>query len=87
MHGRNTKTIDCLFIYFRSPACVMVGMIFIYSSSSVYALERLGCADYYLRKQVAGFLLGVVGAIIARYLPLDLIKRFIPLTFCCELSF
>jgi cell division protein FtsW len=61
--------------------CIMVGMIFIYSSSSVYALERLGSADYYLRKQVAGFLLGVLGAVIARYLPLELIKRCIPLVF------
>ncbi len=62
--------------------CVIIGMVFIYSSSSVYALERLGCPDYYLRKQVAGLALGMVGLFIVRYLPLSFIKKCVPWAFC-----
>jgi cell division protein FtsW len=61
--------------------CVTIGMIFIYSSSSVYALERLGCADYYLRKQVAGLALGMIGLFVVRYLPLSFIKQCVPWAF------
>lgn len=57
-------------------------MVFIYSSSSVYALERLGCPDYYLRKQVAGLTLGMIGLFIVRYLPLSFIKKCVPWGFC-----
>lgn len=35
--------------------CVLIGMIFIYSSSSVYALERIGTADYYLKNSSSGY--------------------------------
>jgi cell division protein FtsW len=61
--------------------CVMIGMIFIYSSSSVYALERLGSPDYYLRKQVTGLALGIIGLFIVRFLPLEFIKRCVPWAF------
>ncbi len=62
--------------------CVIIGMVFIYSSSSVYALERLGCPDYYLRKQLAGLTLGMIGLFIVRYLPLSFIKLCVPWAFC-----
>ena len=65
--------------------CVIIGMVFIYSSSSVYALERLGRADYYLRKQMAGFLVGFVGLLIVRFLPLDFIKKSVPWAFAGSL--
>ena len=61
--------------------CVMIGMIFIYSSSSVYALERLGSSDYYLRKQVVGLALGIIGLFIVRFLPLEFIKQSVPWVF------
>lgn len=55
--------------------CILIGMIFIYSSSSVYALERIGSADYYLKKQLAGFILGLMGLMVLRFLPLEFIKK------------
>lgn len=58
--------------------CVIIGMVFIYSSSSVYALERLGRADYYLKKQIAGLVLGLVAMVILRFLPLAFIKKWTP---------
>ncbi len=62
--------------------CVIIGMIFIYSSSSVYALERIGSSDYYLRKQIAGLALGIIGLYIMRFLPLEFIKICVPWVFC-----
>lgn len=61
--------------------CIIIGMVFIYSSSSVYALERLGSADYYLRKQLSGFALGLVALIIVRLTPLHFIKQSVPWVF------
>ncbi len=61
--------------------CVIIGMVFIYSSSSVYALERLGSADYYLRKQIIGLLIGLVALLVIRFLPLEFIKKYVPLAF------
>ncbi len=61
-----------------SMICVIIGMVFIYSSSSVYALERLGRADYYLRKQIAGLVLGLIAMIIIRFIPLEYIKKLVP---------
>ncbi len=62
--------------------CILIGMIFIYSSSSVYALERIGTANYYLKKQLAGLILGFMGLIILRFLPLSFIKQMTPFVFC-----
>ena len=61
--------------------CVIIGMVFIYSSSSVYAFERLGRADYYLRKQIAGFVVGMIALLVLRFLPLEFIKKCVPWTF------
>lgn len=68
-----------------SMICVAIGMIFIYSSSSVYAFERLGSSDYYLRKQITGLALGIVALFIIRFLPLIFIKRCVPWTFIAML--
>ena len=65
--------------------CMIIGMVFIYSSSSVYALERLGCADYYLRKQLAGCALGLAGMVILQFLPLSFIKKIVPWVFIATL--
>lgn len=61
--------------------CILIGMVFIYSSSSVYALERLGSADYYLRKQLSGLALGFVAMLIMRLIPLPFIKQWVPLVY------
>ncbi len=79
VHSENNST---LFSFISiAMICVIIGMVFIYSSSSVYALERLGSADYYLRKQVAGFALGIVALFIIRFLPLAFIKQWVPWVF------
>ncbi len=64
-----------------TSALIILGFIFIYSASSVYALERLGSSSYYVKKQFWGLLLGVLGLIVARALPLPFIKKASPYLF------
>ncbi len=60
---------------------VIVGFIFIYSASSVYALESSGNAGFFVRKQVIGLILGLIGIGIIVLLPLDLIQKLSPFLF------
>jgi cell division protein FtsW len=57
---------------------VIIGLIFIYSSSSVFALERFGSAHYFVKKQFFALILGFCALIVARFVPLDLIKYLSP---------
>lgn len=60
---------------------LVIGSLFIYSSSSIYALERFGSPHYYLRKHLFGLFLGSVSFFIARWVPLIYIKRMSPFLF------
>lgn len=66
-------------------ALLIIGLLFIYSSSSVYALEKFGSASYFVKKQLFGIGLGCIGLLICRFIPLDLIKNLSPLIFCSSL--
>ncbi len=60
---------------------IIVGLIFIYSSSSVFALERFGSAHYFVKKQIIALFLGIVGASVACFMPRRLIYSLTPLFF------
>lgn len=60
---------------------IIIGLLFIYSSSSVYALEQTGSSHYYLKKQTIGLLVGLVAFFIARYISLNFIELMTPLFF------
>ncbi len=64
-----------------SAILFIVGFIFVYSSSSIYALDRYGSPHYFVFKQLTGFVLGLAGMIIIRLIPLALIKKTAPLIF------
>lgn len=66
-------------------ALVVIGLLFIYSSSSVYALEKLGSSTYFVKKQLIGLLLGIVAMVIMRFISLDFIKRASPFFFLSSL--
>lgn len=62
-----------------------IGLLFIYSSSSVFALEKLGTAHYFFRKQLIGLLIGLLAAMSMRFIPLATIKKTAPLLFLTSL--
>ena len=54
---------------------VILGVIFVYSSSSYYALETLGQPLYFVKKQLIGILVGIFAFFIGRTLPLNFFKN------------
>lgn len=53
---------------------IILGLIFVYSSSSYYALETLGQSMYFVKKQCVGIVLGLFAMLIAYLLPLNFFK-------------
>ncbi len=64
---------------------ILIGLIFIYSSSSIFALEKCGSSAYFVKKQTFGLLLGIIAMLIARFLSLSFIKKLTPLFFASSL--
>lgn len=73
---------------FLSIVCVLItiGLIFIYSSSSVYALHKMGTSFYYLKKQLGGCLLGLASFFSVWIIPLTFLHRITPLLFLGSLT-
>ncbi len=60
---------------------VIIGFVFIYSSSSIYALEKFGSAHYFLKKQCIYLLPALIGFFFFALVPIKIIKRYAPLLF------
>lgn len=65
---------------------LVIGLLFIYSSSSVFALEKIGSAHYFLKKQIVGLIIGLAAIFIIRFIPLQFIKQMAPLFFLGSLA-
>lgn len=62
---------------------IAVGIIFIYSSSAFFALEKHGSSFYFVKKQLLGIFLGGFFFYCAQNFPLEFLKRLsIPLMIC-----
>ncbi|HLB40946.1 MAG TPA: putative lipid II flippase FtsW [Candidatus Babeliales bacterium] len=59
----------------------ILGVLFVYSASSVYALESFGAANFFLKKQLISIVLGLILLLGAAQLSLDTLKRWTPLAF------
>jgi len=79
----NKKTITGLLHCIISCVILLciIGLIFVYSSSSIYALERFGSASYFAKKHMIGLMLGLIGVSVLQVIPLQTIKRATPLSF------
>jgi len=82
---KSTMHSDLLLFTGAITAMIICGMIFIYSSSSIFALEKFGIAHYFVKKQFFGLLVGVLGLIIAYLAPLKVIQKLSPLLFWLSL--
>ncbi len=60
---------------------ILIGCLFVYSSSSVYALETFGSSFFFVKRQCIGLALGLCALIAGRALPLSAIKRTAPFLF------
>jgi cell division protein FtsW len=60
---------------------ILIGCLFVYSSSSVYALETFGTSLFFVKRQCAGLFLGLIALCIGRTIPLNFIKKNAPFLF------
>lgn len=58
---------------------LIIGFLFIYSASAIYALEMFGDSHYFVKKQCVGLAVGLVALVIARFIPVYTIKKMVPL--------
>ena len=76
-HLKNDFSILCSIV----TALVIIGLLFVYSSSSIYATQQYGSTHYFLKRQCIGLLLGLCAFFVLRKLPFDLIYICTPLFF------
>lgn len=84
-HKKTIKILLKCVIACVSLLCI-IGLIFVYSSSSIYALEKCGSASYFLLKHCMGLGLGFVALLLIQYIPPDLIQSLTPLAFLSALA-
>ncbi|KKP25022.1 MAG: Cell division protein FtsW [candidate division TM6 bacterium GW2011_GWF2_30_66] len=65
---------------------VAIGLVFIYSSSCVYAMEKFSSAQYFVKKQAFGLILGLISILFVFILPLKFIKKITPYLFWGSLA-
>ncbi len=77
---QHTRTATYIFFASAITLCI-IGTIFIYSASSVFALQRFGSPLYYVKRHMIGLLLGIIAFASMRYIPIQIIKRIAPSVF------
>ncbi len=74
MLSHNKSTLDLKIFLVIITILVTLGFLFIYSSSCVYAAEKLGASNYFLKKQTIGLLLAIITLLCAQAVPLWLTR-------------
>ncbi len=85
MHKTNTLN-DLIVFVGIVAALIICGIVFIYSSSSIYAIERFGVPYYFVKKQLLGIFIGTIGLACAHLTPLKVIQKLSPLFFWIALA-
>jgi len=65
----------------------LLGLVFIYSSSSVYALERFGSAHYFVKRQALHLIPAFFALLFFAFIPIRFFKKYVPLIFFLSLIF
>ncbi len=60
---------------------ILISCLFVYSASSVYALETFGTSFFFIKRQFIGLGVGIIALFIGRILPLSFLKQIAPLFF------
>lgn len=81
----NRLKIDFRFLLSIVGILTLVGVIFIYSASSVYALEKFGSSTYFLKKHLFMLLLAVGGFVLFASVPIKFWRKYAPLLFLFSL--
>ena len=83
---KNTLKENLLILLSLTTILITIGLIFIYSSSSVYAAQKMGSSFYYIKKQLMGCAIGIISFFSIWIVPLSLLQKLSPLLFLISLS-
>lgn len=72
---------DYHFFLFTIALLMIIGLVFVYSASSVFALEKFGTPYYFLKKQIVGLSIGIAGLFTLQWCTPSLIKKLSPVAF------
>ncbi len=75
MSTKQKVTHDAAIMQIIVGALLLIGLIFIYSSSSFYSIDRYGSAFYYVKRQLIGLTLGIFAYFAGRYIPLSTLNN------------
>src|SRR5580692_4836214 len=76
------KRITSIQIVWAAVAILLIiGIIFVYSASSVLALTYYGSAHYFLKKHLIGIALGLITALCIQWIPIRLLQQGAPYFF------
>jgi cell division protein FtsW len=76
---------QCMYLCIVVSILVVIGLVFIYSASSVYAGERFGIAHYYLKQHLIGLSVSVCAFGIIQAVPFAFIRVYTPALFLVSL--
>ena len=75
MFTKQKLTQDAAIIQITVATLLIIGLIFIYSSSSFFSIEKYGTAFYYVKRQLIGLTLGIIAYFIGRNIPLSTLQQ------------
>ena len=78
--------LDFRYLVLTASILSLIGLVFVYSASCIYAYEKFGSSYHFLKKQVFALLLSIIAFVIASVIPVNLIKRYSPYLFLLALS-
>ena len=85
IEGRDALKKDLRSLLVVVGVLTLIGFVFIYSSSSVYALERFGSSFYFIKKQLFFLVPAILGLIFFALLPESFLRKFTPALFMISL--
>lgn len=65
---------------------ILIGCLFIYSSSSIYALESFGSSLFFMKRQCIGLFIGFIALCIGRIIPLAIVRWSAPFLFLSSIG-
>lgn len=81
MLSENKLTKDLRIFLLLIAFLTLIGFVFIYSSSSVYALEKFGSSNYFVKKQMFYLAVAFCSFFMSAVIPLGIVKRLAPFLF------
>ncbi|MFH1462027.1 MAG: putative lipid II flippase FtsW [bacterium] len=85
MENRDLLKKDLRGLLIVTGILTLIGFVFIYSASSVYALEKFGSSFYFIKKQFLFWIPAILGLVLFAWLPESFLRKITPILFFTSL--